>query len=92
MRTLMKAVCRTAGPRRGRGDPLHALLSRTHNHSSNPGEAGVNPALSRNREQGPPHGPSKSEHLANCGSYTVRGRRWSPTGPQPAGPTHSTRA
>lgn len=59
---------------------------RARNHSLNPGEAGANPALSRNREFGP-EGLDKPERLADCGSDTVRGRRWSPTGPQPAGPT-----
>ena len=53
-------------------------LTAHDNHSPNPGEAGANPALSRNREPGPPQGPSKSEHLADWGSHTVRGRRWSP--------------
>ncbi len=48
----------------------------------------MNPALSRNREPGPPQGQSKSEHLADWGSDTVRGRRWSPDRALcPAGPT-----
>ena len=77
--------CRgAAGAAPGRWDSLSAH----DNHSPNPGEAGANPALSRNREPGPPQGPSKSEHLADWGSDTVRGRRWSPDRALvPAGPT-----
>jgi hypothetical protein len=57
------------------------------NRSPSPGEAGASPALSRNREPGPP--PDESEHLAGWGSDTVRGRRWSPDGqPEPPDRTH----